>query len=76
MALDEKDDMVGVVVSKLEQHRGGPMRGYIAMLAVKEQHRGKGLATKLVALSIDEMINRDADEVNPAALCSTRNYRC
>ncbi len=32
--MDENDNVIGVVVSKLEPHRGGPMRGYIAMLAV------------------------------------------
>ena len=54
---------MGVVVSKLEPHRGGPMRGYIAMLAVKEEYRGKGVATKLVRMAIDAMIEKDADEV-------------
>ena len=62
-ALDSEDTLIGVVVSKLEPHRGGPMRGYIAMLAVKEEHRGKGIATKLVRMAIDAMIERDADEV-------------
>jgi len=54
---------MGVVISKLESHRGGPMRGYIAMLAVKEGYRGKGVATKLVRTAVDAMIERDADEV-------------
>jgi peptide alpha-N-acetyltransferase len=39
------------------------MRGYIAMLAVKKEHRGKGIATKLVRMAIDAMILQDADEV-------------
>lgn len=39
----EKEELVGVVVCKLEPHRGGPLRGYIAMLAVREVHRGKGI---------------------------------
>ena len=65
----ENDQMVGVVVSKLEPHRGGPLRGYIAMLAVREEYRGKGIATRLVRMSIDAMIERDADEVcAPVAL--------
>ncbi|KAI9873864.1 MAG: N-alpha-acetyltransferase mak3 [Pleopsidium flavum] len=63
MTLDEHDNLVGVVVSKLEPHRGGALRGYIAMLAVKEEYRGKGIATKLVRMAIDAMIERDADEV-------------
>lgn len=63
LAMDEKDEMVGVVVSKLEPHRDGPLRGYIAMLAVREEYRGRGIATKLVRMAIDAMIERDAYEV-------------
>ncbi|KAJ5750094.1 Acetyltransferase GNAT family, partial [Penicillium manginii] len=63
LAMDEKDEMVGVVVSKLEPHRGGALRGYIAMLAVREEFRGQGIATKLVRMAIDAMIERDADEI-------------
>jgi GNAT superfamily N-acetyltransferase len=39
------------------------MRGYIAMLAVTEEYRGKGVATKLVCRAVDAMVERDADEV-------------
>lgn len=63
LTLDRSDNVVGVVISKLEHHRGGPLRGYIAMLAVREEYRGQGIATKLVRLAIDKMIERDADEV-------------
>src|SRR5690348_3348590 len=45
------DEMVGVVVSKLEPHQGGPLRGYIAMLAVREDFRGQRIATKLVRMA-------------------------
>ncbi|PYH89441.1 N-alpha-acetyltransferase 30, NatC catalytic subunit [Aspergillus ellipticus CBS 707.79] len=65
MAMDDSlpDPMVGVVVSKLEPHRGGPLRGYIAMLAVREEYRGRGIATKLARMAIDAMVERDADEI-------------
>ncbi|KAI9800218.1 MAG: N-alpha-acetyltransferase 30 [Sarcosagium campestre] len=63
MALDAKDNLNGVIVSKLEPHRGGPLRGYIAMLAVREEFRGQGIATKLVCMAIDAMIERNADEI-------------
>ncbi|KAL9068731.1 MAG: hypothetical protein Q9157_006418 [Trypethelium eluteriae] len=63
MALDRADRLIGVVICKLEPHRGGPMRGYIAMLATQEAHRGKGIATKLVSLAIEAMQARDADEI-------------
>lgn len=62
-ALDEEDHLLGVVISKLESHRGGNFRGYIAMLAVREENRGKGIATKLVRKAIDAMIEKNADEV-------------
>ena len=68
-ALDAEDNLVGVVISKLEQHRGAAMRGYIAMLAVREEYRGKGIATKLVRMAIDIMIEREADEVERLASC-------
>lgn len=65
MAVDENDDqkLVGVVICKLEPHRGGPLRGYIAMLATKEEYRGKGIAITLVSKAIDLMIEKDADEI-------------
>ena len=56
-------DLVAVVICKLEKHRGGPLRGYIAMLATKDAHRGKGLAKTLVSKAIDLMIMKDADEI-------------
>lgn len=62
-ALDKNDEMIGVIVCKLEPHRGGPMRGYIAMLATREEYRGKGIASKLVRMAITKMIEMDADEV-------------
>ncbi|KAL9005033.1 MAG: hypothetical protein Q9188_002182 [Gyalolechia gomerana] len=63
LALDKEENMLGVIISKLEPHRGGPLRGYIAMLAVRKQHRGKGIATKLVRMALDIMIERDAEEI-------------
>lgn len=65
MAIDTTNNhqLAGVVICKLEPHRGEPMRGYIAMLATKEEHRGKGIATTLVSKAIDLMIAKDADEI-------------
>ncbi|TKA67125.1 hypothetical protein B0A49_02060 [Cryomyces minteri] len=64
MALDDADNLTGVVVCKLEPHRNGPLRGYIAMLATREEYRGKGIGTKLERLAIDAMNAEDADEVS------------
>lgn len=66
---DAEDNLLGVVISKLEPHRGGLLRGYIAMLAVKEEHRGRGIGTRLVRMAIDHMIERNAEEVCP--ICKT-----
>ncbi|KAF1356581.1 acyl-CoA N-acyltransferase [Delphinella strobiligena] len=63
MAEDQAGNLIGVVVCKLEPHRGGPLRGYIAMLAVEKHHRGKGIATKLVCMAVDAMIAKGADEI-------------
>jgi ribosomal protein S18 acetylase RimI-like enzyme len=65
VALDTTDGnkLAGVVICKLEPHRGGPLRGYIAMLATKEKFRGQGIATTLVSKAIDLMIEKDADEI-------------
>jgi peptide alpha-N-acetyltransferase len=52
-----------VIICKLEPHRSGTFRGYIAMLAVQESHRGRGIASKLVKMAIEAMTARDADEV-------------
>ena len=62
-ALDDRNELAGVVISKMEPHRGGPLRGYIAMLATKHNYRGQGIATSLVRMALDAMIARDADEV-------------
>jgi ribosomal protein S18 acetylase RimI-like enzyme len=39
------------------------MRGYIAMLATREEHRGKGIAGRLVRIAVQKMKEKDADEV-------------
>lgn len=56
--------IIGVIISKVELHRDVRMRGYIGMLVIDPEHRGKGIASKLVKLSISKMIEWDnADEI-------------
>jgi peptide alpha-N-acetyltransferase len=55
--------LIGAIISKLEPHRQGPIRGYIGMLAVSSSYRARGIATKLVASSIDAMLLAGADEI-------------
>ena len=73
-AVDTTGALKGVIICKLEIHRGGPLRGYIAMLAVKDDHRGKGIATRLVRMAVDAMIAKDADEVR--TLLDSPNDNC
>jgi peptide alpha-N-acetyltransferase len=52
-----------VIICKLEPHRSGTFRGYIAMLAVSSPYRGQGIASRLVQMAIEAMTARDADEI-------------
>ncbi|KAI1007716.1 hypothetical protein K3495_g512 [Podosphaera aphanis] len=64
--LPSSQDLIGVIISKLETHTShapSTLRGYIAMLAVSSAHRNYGIATELVKQAIDAMIARGADEV-------------
>lgn len=54
---------IGTVVCKLEDYRGCRSRGYIAMLAVKTDYRGQGIAKKLIDLAIAAMVDLKADEI-------------
>ncbi|KAH7410394.1 acyl-CoA N-acyltransferase [Phaeosphaeria sp. MPI-PUGE-AT-0046c] len=64
MALDPStSSLIGIIICKLEPHRSGTFRGYIAMLAVSSPYRGRGIASRLVSMAIDAMRARDADEV-------------
>lgn len=54
---------VGAIVCKLDMHRSrNTHRGYIAMLAVEKNLRGKKIGSTLVRLSLDRMREMGADE--------------
>jgi N-alpha-acetyltransferase 30 len=57
---DEK--LVGVVISKADNHRGKRLRGYIAMLAVDSNFRKRRIGTNLVCLTIKGMEIMKCDE--------------
>merc|ERR1712073_133074 len=54
---------VGAIVCKLDTHRcRNTSRGYIAMLAVEKDLRGKKIGSTLVRLCLDKMREMGADE--------------
>jgi len=67
---DEK--LVGVVISKADNHRGKRLRGYIAMLAVDSNFRKRRIGTNLVCLTIKGMEIMKCDECVLEALIN--NY--
>jgi ribosomal protein S18 acetylase RimI-like enzyme len=54
---------VGSVIAKLDRHKRGPLRGYIAMLAVHPAYRKCGLATRLVERCVAAMTEELCEEV-------------
>eukprot|EP00930_Biecheleria_cincta_P042238 TRINITY_DN29057_c0_g1_i1.p1 TRINITY_DN29057_c0_g1~~TRINITY_DN29057_c0_g1_i1.p1 ORF type:complete len:241 (-),score=30.65 TRINITY_DN29057_c0_g1_i1:139-828(-) len=59
----QADRCVGAIVCKLDRHRcRNTHRGYIAMLAVDKELRGRGVGKKLVRLCLDRMRELNADE--------------
>lgn len=57
------DKCVGAVVCKLDMHKRRLYRGYIAMLAVDRDYRGKGIGSQLVVRAVDAMKEHSCDEV-------------
>ena len=54
--------VVGTIVCKMDRHRSGTMRGYIAMLAVHNSVRKRGMGRKLVQLAVRAMRDGGCDE--------------
>jgi len=59
----ETNELIGAIVSKLDLHKKILRRGYIAMLAINKEYRRKKIASKLVLMSVREMIKRGCDEI-------------
>lgn len=61
----EKRQAIGVVICKLDRHLKGNRytRGYIGMLSVQPDHRGKGIATRLLKVALAQMVSYGAQEV-------------
>lgn len=54
---------VGCIICKSELHRNTRLRGYIGMLAVESEHRGRGIAKELVNRAISKMSADGCDEI-------------
>lgn len=50
-------------MSKVEPNRANVKRGYIAMLAVQQDFRRKGIGKELVVRSIEQMRESGAEEI-------------
>ncbi|GAA99454.1 uncharacterized protein L969DRAFT_47197 [Mixia osmundae IAM 14324] len=59
----EPAEAVGVIVCKLDVHKSGRRRGYIAMLSIRPDRRKRGIAQQLVKLAIDSIVDEGAEEV-------------
>uniref|UniRef100_A0A183AQT6 N-terminal methionine N(alpha)-acetyltransferase NatC n=1 Tax=Echinostoma caproni TaxID=27848 RepID=A0A183AQT6_9TREM len=57
------EECVGTIVCKLEPYSQDTIRGYIAMLAVKEGYRRQGIGSRLVQLAVRLMLDDKCDEV-------------
>jgi peptide alpha-N-acetyltransferase len=62
MVHNSGNQLVGVVVCKIDNHKSGRTRGYIGMLAVDPRYRKRGIASILVKRVLDRMKNYGTDE--------------
>lgn len=55
--------IIGTIVCKMDEHKTGPMRGYVAMLAVDKALRKRGVGKWLVRRATQAMRDSGCDEV-------------
>ncbi|VVT47251.1 uncharacterized protein SAPINGB_P001618 [Magnusiomyces paraingens] len=55
--------LVGAIVCNISSHKDRRQRGYIAMIAVCDEYRGRHIGSKLVAAAVTAMKAQGADEV-------------
>lgn len=61
--LTTTNEIIGVIISKIESHRLKKQRGYIGMLTISSPYRSNGIAKKLINININEMIDAHCDEI-------------
>lgn len=61
----EANQVIGVIILKIDIHKNVRKRGYIGMLVIDPAFRNKGIAKTLVKLTIDNMIKlHNVDEIS------------
>jgi peptide alpha-N-acetyltransferase len=55
--------VIGTIICKMDEHKTGTMRGYVAMLAVDNSHRKRGIGKWLVRRATRAMRELGCDEV-------------
>lgn len=59
----EAGRIIGTIVCKMDEHKTGAMRGYVAMLAVDKAQRKRGIGKWLVRRATQAMRDAGCDEV-------------
>ncbi|PWN37360.1 acyl-CoA N-acyltransferase, partial [Meira miltonrushii] len=64
-AQETNETPIGVVIGKLDKHLKGNrfMRGYIGMVSIRSDFRGKGIATTLLQTLLRKMVQQGAQEI-------------
>ena len=55
--------LVGAIVCNISPHKNRRQRGYIAMIAVRDEYRGRRIGSKLVTAAVTAMKAKGADEI-------------
>ncbi|VDO88619.1 unnamed protein product [Schistosoma margrebowiei] len=74
LAVSEDGTCVGTIVCKMEGAIGTVRKGYIAMLAVEENHRRIGIGSRLAQLAIELMIQDKCDEYHCTVFTFIRSF--
>lgn len=61
---EKKNKFIGCIIGKCEKNKKGKMKGYIAMIAVDKEYRGKKIGKNIVEIFISQCKNiYKADEI-------------
>lgn len=80
--LNNSQELIGVIISKVERFMVSKNRGYIGMIVIDHRHRNKSIASNLVKITINNMILWDkivevvleTEVTNIAALKLYKNF--